>query len=103
MTGKPIHIGDVALCRPVLRGRDVSMIEADHGPTHGRLASIRHGLQPARPIADPSASLSEDSGHARFREPAIGGQPWASSSTGSTWTTASDTRGSSRRILADTA
>src|SRR5438046_10167923 len=46
MTGKPIDIGDVALGRPVLRGRDVAMVEDDHGPTAGRLASVWHGQQP---------------------------------------------------------
>src|SRR5256885_17213311 len=46
MTGKPIDIGDVALGRPVLRGRDVAMVEDDHGPTAGRLASVWHRQQP---------------------------------------------------------
>src|SRR3989442_6729237 len=46
MTGKPIDVGYVALRRPVLRGRDVAVVEDDHGPTAGRLASGGHGQQP---------------------------------------------------------
>src|SRR5206468_8004718 len=45
MTGKPVHVGDITLRRPVLRGRDVAMVEDDHRPTAGWLPSGGHGQQ----------------------------------------------------------